>query len=114
LFDGAAFSFSRRDVGGRVTDAAVSAVLERPHLRAALIGGVEKDIAELRKRVDASEPKESDDELMQAVNRRIEQMLADAGKTSAKTTKELRAALAEQEKRNDQLEKRLAKLEKGA
>ncbi|MGH6927869.1 MAG: hypothetical protein ACREEV_06100, partial [Dongiaceae bacterium] len=115
-------SLARADIGARITDAAVHAVVQKPQVREALVGGVERELAALRRRVDEGQADEGTVETlverqvtdrMQDVSGRMERTLAEANRASARTVKELKTALHEQEKRNDLIEKRLAKLEKG-
>jgi hypothetical protein len=83
------------DVSARLSEAAAEAVVRKPRVREALVGDVERAIGVLRRRVEEG-----------GADTRAVESLVEANRVSAKTIKDLEAALAKQEKR-------LAKLEKG-
>jgi hypothetical protein len=119
---GEGFRLVAADAGASIGDAAVQAVMRKPQVRETLVGDVERQLIALRRRVDEGRGDQAGVETvverqitdrMQDVGGKMEQMLADANRASAKTIKDLEAALAKQDKRSELLEKRLAKLEKG-
>ena len=103
----------------RLGDAAVG-FIDRSKIKESMLRDVHDEMASMKDEISATSAGNVEAMVNRQMTARLDQArselakrLSDSDEAATKTTRELRALLADQQKRNDALERRLAKLEKG-